>query len=170
MHREGRLAAAFLLIGLSRLLVAPAALAQGPQGRALPAFQARTAEFARRGAIERLRSPECQLIFGDFKDGEGRWLSANLVPFALPPYEYLARLPFLDGAGHSSCSGGHSQLLTAQGVGRVFVCKAFLQTVERDRAMAEVYLIHEVLHTLGLGENPPSSHEITQQVKRRCAP
>jgi len=170
MHREGRANAAVLPVFLSLLLAAEAVYAQGRQGRALPAFQARTAEFAREGARERLRSPECQRVLADFKDGEGRSLSENLAPFAVPPDEYLARIPFLDGAGHPLCGGGQSQLLTTQGVGRVFVCKGFLQTVERERAMAEIYLIHEMLHTLGLGENPPSSQEITQQVKRRCAP
>ncbi len=29
-------------------------------------------------------------------------------------------------------------------------------------------VIHEMLHTLGLGENPPTSIEITQRVKGRC--
>jgi hypothetical protein len=29
-------------------------------------------------------------------------------------------------------------------------------------------IIHEMLHTLGLGENPPSSREITQRVTERC--
>jgi hypothetical protein len=29
-------------------------------------------------------------------------------------------------------------------------------------------LIHEILHTLGLGENPPSSREITARVLSRC--
>ena len=170
MHLEGRTHAAVLPVLFSLLLAAEAVYAQGRQGRALPAFQARTAEFAREGARERLRSPECQRVLADFKDGEGRSLSENLAPFAVPPDEYLARIPFLDGAGHPLCGGGQSQLLTTQGVGRVFVCKGFLQTVERERAMAEIYLIHEMLHTLGLGENPPSSQEITQQVKRRCAP
>ena len=32
---------------------------------------------------------------------------------------------------------------------------------------AEVVLILETLHTLGLGENPPTSVEITKLVKRR---
>lgn len=173
MHREGRPRPALgALVFLASALLSPVgpARAQGRQGRALPAFQARTAEFAREGARERLRSPECQRILTDFRDGEGRTLLDNLAPFALSPDEYLARLPFLDGAGHPLCGAGQSQLLTTQGVGRVFVCKAFFQTVERERAMAEVYLIHEMLHTLGLGENPPGSQEITQQVKRRCAP
>jgi hypothetical protein len=170
MHRESRSKAPVVPVLLSLLFAAEAAHAQARQGRALPAFQARTAEFAREGALQRLRSPECQRILADFEDGEGRSLSENLAPFALTPDEYMARIPFLDGTGHPLCRAGQSQLLTTQGVGRVFVCKAFLQTVERDRATAEVYVIHEMLHTLGLGENPPSSQEITQQVKRRCAP
>jgi hypothetical protein len=29
-------------------------------------------------------------------------------------------------------------------------------------------VIHELLHALGLGENPPLSVEITGQVMRRC--
>jgi hypothetical protein len=34
--------------------------------------------------------------------------------------------------------------------------------------MAEAVIIHEMLHTLGLGENPPSSTEITFRVLNRC--
>ena len=29
-------------------------------------------------------------------------------------------------------------------------------------------IIHEILHSLGLSENPPSSDEITKQVLMRC--
>jgi hypothetical protein len=79
-------------------------------------------------------------------------------------------LPFLDGAQRPLCMAGQSQLLTTAGTPRVIVCKPFLRTVQQEREMAEVYLIHEMLHTLGLGENPPSSHDITQAVRRRCTP
>jgi hypothetical protein len=34
---------------------------------------------------------------------------------------------------------------------------------------AEMTVIHEVLHTLGLGENRPSSSQITAQVRKRCS-
>jgi hypothetical protein len=78
-------------------------------------------------------------------------------------------LPLLDGEARPLCQANQSQLLTSAGP-RLFVCKAFLETVYQRRVMAEVYLIHEMLHTLGLGENPPTSHEITRQVVRRCAP
>jgi hypothetical protein len=33
---------------------------------------------------------------------------------------------------------------------------------------AELLVIHELLHTLGLGENPPSSVDITRVVTSRC--
>ena len=34
--------------------------------------------------------------------------------------------------------------------------------------LAEALVIHEMLHTLGLGENPPTSTEITKRVEGRC--
>ena len=33
---------------------------------------------------------------------------------------------------------------------------------------AEDLIIHELLHSLGLGENPPTSSQISSQVMRRC--
>jgi len=33
---------------------------------------------------------------------------------------------------------------------------------------AEAVIIHETLHSLGLGENPPTSDEITWRVFSRC--
>jgi hypothetical protein len=120
--------------------------------------------------MRRLRDPECRRVLTDFKDPDGRTLLENLAPYALSPEDYLAKVPFLDGKSHGLCSAGQSQLLTTRGVARVFVCQAFLKTVGEQRAQAEVYVIHEMLHTLGLGENPPTSQEISQQVARRCAP
>jgi hypothetical protein len=34
--------------------------------------------------------------------------------------------------------------------------------------LAEAMVIHEMLHTLGLGENPPTTFEITDRVMARC--
>jgi hypothetical protein len=53
----------------------------------------------------------------------------------------------------------------------VYVCPArFLDTFRKNPGLAEAYLIHEMLHSLGLGENPPSSREITERVIDRCRP
>jgi hypothetical protein len=38
----------------------------------------------------------------------------------------------------------------------------------RASVTAEIILIHEFLHTLGLGENPPTSDAITARVSIRC--
>jgi hypothetical protein len=40
--------------------------------------------------------------------------------------------------------------------------------VQLNEAVAEATVIHEALHTLGLGENPPTSREITAGVLKRC--
>ncbi len=51
-------------------------------------------------------------------------------------------------------------------------CVSALNELKRINAQQPDYvvatLIHEILHTLGLGENPPSSREITARVLARC--
>jgi hypothetical protein len=166
---HGTRRAASLLSAVLTLSGAASAHAQAGL-RPLPPFEAQSVGFAREGAMRRLREPGCQALLDELRDAEGRPLSARLAAFGVPADQYLAMIPFLDGTGRSLCKGGQSQLLTVRGVARVVVCQPFLQTVERERVTAEVYVIHEMLHTLGLGENPPSSQEITQRVKRQCAP
>lgn len=171
MRRRGRSGLARSLSVLLLLLVPiGSALPQADGARLLRRFEARTAEIARRGAMRRLQSPECRQVLTDFRDPEGRTMLQNLEPFGLAPDAYLARIALMDGASRRRCKAPQVQLVTMRGAGRVFVCKPFLQTVWRQRAMAEVYVIHEMLHTLGLGEDPPTSLDITRQVRRRCVP
>ena len=152
-------------------LSAGAVRAQAQAGlRPLPSFEARSVEFAREGAMRRLRAPACRALLDEFEDAGGRPLAARLADFGVTADRYLAMIPFLDGTGRPLCRDDQSQLLTARGVTRVLVCRSFLQTVAQERVTAEVYVIHEMLHTLGLGENPPTSQEITRRVKSRCAP
>jgi hypothetical protein len=40
--------------------------------------------------------------------------------------------------------------------------------MSRNSRHAEALVIHEMLHSLGLGENPPPSDEITARVRARC--
>lgn len=174
MPRDRRVRTACHILLASLQLVAAPASAQGRARlvavRALDTGDASVVEAARQGAMARLRSPECRRVLGDFTDAQGRPLEEKLATFALPPDEFLAILPLLDGSERPLCQAHQSHLLTTAGVPRVFVCQSFLKAVYQERVMAEVYLIHELLHTLGLGENPPSSQQITQQVVRRCAP
>jgi len=77
-------------------------------------------------------------------------------------------LAFLDGASHPLCRRGRAYLFAGVGIARVFVCPEFAAKQIGDPLTAESMVIHEVLHTLGLGENPPSSQEITRRVNARC--
>jgi hypothetical protein len=65
--------------------------------------------------------------------------------------------------------------VTIPGLLPVYLCpgagapRSKLATVQADSpSLAEFMVIHEMLHTLGLGENPPSTFEITERVKQRC--
>lgn len=165
-HRARRRSLALPAV-VALLVPAPANSGQG-ELRPLPPFEASRVEFARAGAIERLRAPECRAVLDEFRDAQGRPLSSRLAALNLRPEEYLAMIPFLDGRGRPGCADGTSELRTAIGIPRVFVCRPFLRTVNRERMAAEVYVIHEMLHTLGLGENPPTSAYIADRVRKRC--
>ncbi|HEX9188174.1 MAG TPA: hypothetical protein VGB87_13935 [Vicinamibacteria bacterium] len=165
MRHDARRRAAAVLVVLA--LPPGASIAGAP--RPLPPFEASRVEFARQGAMQRLRAPECRAVLDEFRDAQGRPLSSRLADLGLAPDEYLAMIPFLDGRERPGCADGTSELRTAIGIPRVFVCRPFLRTVNRERLAAEVYVIHEMLHTLGLGENPPESAYIAHRVRVRCA-
>ena len=59
-------------------------------------------------------------------------------------------------------------LVSTPNVPRVVVCPGFAGVQRSDPDFAESLVIHELLHTLGLGENPPTSAEITRRVEARC--
>jgi hypothetical protein len=51
----------------------------------------------------------------------------------------------------------------------IHVCgHAFVRATKRDAEEAQATIIHELLHSLGLGENPPSPRQITYRVKELC--
>jgi len=119
-----------------------------------------------RDAVGRLQEPGCQRVLDDFADREGRPLRESLG--ASTPEAYLARLVLREGEvprGSGRCASAGAAAFTAGGAA-VFVCGTSFRTLSRGaRANA---LIHEMLHTLGLRENPPSSAEITRRVAERC--
>jgi hypothetical protein len=84
------------------------------------------------------------------------------------PVGYLARLAIRDGEipkGSRHCASPGAAAFTAGGAA-VFVCGTNFET--QSRGARENALIHEMLHTLGLRENPPSSAEISRRVAERC--
>jgi hypothetical protein len=123
------------------------------------------------GARMRLARPECQRVLTDFRDAEGRPLLERVEALSLSPPDYLFdRVWFVDGADTPQCRRDeHMAAFTVPGHQAVRICTGrFGRAFERQMVSAEMIIIHEMLHTLGLGENPPTSHEITEQVRRRC--
>ena len=117
-------------------------------------------------AVRKLENPACQELFTDFTDSEGRTLLENLG--SQTPADSLAEMIIRDGEipkGSGRCAVPGSSAFTAGGA-VVFICgRNFHSERPSHRAVA---LIHEMLHTLGLRENPPSPAEITAQVELRC--
>jgi hypothetical protein len=137
---------------------------QIPPGPGLRALRA-----AVMGARRRLEQPECQRLFSEFSDSSGRPLQETLDALGQTGAGYLGWVVFADGSAKAHCKAGGSFAFTAPGSRVVYVCGAQLKdAADQSAAKAEAVVIHEMLHTLGLGEDPPSSAEITARVLARC--
>ena len=124
--------------------------------------------MAREGAARRLANPKCAEVFRDFADDQGRSLQERLDAYRLTGPEYLALIYFADGSDDGRCGDDNVLANTIPGSRHVAVCRRFARVYRDDRTWAEVVVIHEALHTLGLGENPPTSFEISTRVASRC--
>ena len=120
-------------------------------------------------AAHLLTKPECQEVLTDFRDGRGRTLQENLDEWDLTPPGYLERIRFTPGRDANLCNNSRVLASTSPGSRIVFVCGMQFQSLQlHDQRSSAYTLIHEMLHTLGLGENPPASREITERVRARC--
>lgn len=120
------------------------------------------------GASRRLGRDECAAVFSDFVDTKGRTLQANLDALGATGPEYLRLIAFYDGRAQARCALSRAYAFTAAGSRVVWICERFAAEQKRDPGIAEATLIHEALHSLGLGEDPPSTLEITGRVVARC--
>lgn len=124
---------------------------------------------ARDRAAAKLRRPECREVLSDFREAAGRRLSEVLEERRQGADEFLSSLVFVDGRATPPCQRGNVAAGANRGSIFVGVCKETFARVEAaDPGLAANVLIHEMLHALGLGEDPPTSEEITRQVARRC--
>ena len=157
------------------------ALEAGPRApirpdRPLNQFDRSVIERVRARAAALLDGAECAKVLTDFNDRNGRTLEENLEPWRVTASQYLLQLSFVDGSRVRNCRDRLVMMATRPGMPRVFVCPAgggqinsrLAQVEFRSGNLAEAMVIHEMLHTLGLGENPPSTFEITQRVRDRC--
>jgi hypothetical protein len=144
--------------------------------RPLNAFDVGAVERARAGAARWLQDPECLKVLAEFTDRQGQTLDRRLEAWDMSAADYLRALPFQDGTGMQHCDQPRVVLVTILGLPAVYLCprhpgddfSLFSQTETQHPSVAKAMVIHEMLHTLGLGENPPSSLAITERVQKRC--
>jgi hypothetical protein len=122
---------------------------------------------ALRGAADQIADERCQALLDEFTDASGQPLRSVLAVHGLAVSEYMAQVFFYD-APESACRAANLAI-TKPGSRAIFVCGAhFQREMSQDSRNAEAIVIHELLHSLGLGENPPSSDYITGRVRARC--
>lgn len=126
-------------------------------------------EYAVAGARKRLATERCQMLFTDFFDRRGRPLTAALAEQRHTAAQQLDAIYFIEGNVTPQCLSGRRLAFTAPGSRVVFVCgQRFEPYLVQNEPGSEVVIIHELLHALGLGENPPPSAEISERVASRC--
>jgi hypothetical protein len=127
-------------------------------------------QLAIAGALRRLELPPCQRVLSDFANAEGLALRAVLDGSRTTPAEFMGGLYFVDGSESPQCRRSEElAAFTRPGSHVIFICAdRFASRFRGQPKAAEMLIIHEALHAIGLGENPPSPSEITGQVTRRC--
>lgn len=119
-------------------------------------------------AVQRLECPECGKVLSDFRDAAGRTIRARLDFMGETPRSYLTRITFREALDRR-CQDSARLAFTYVGSGEVFICGTqFWQEYQNNPSHVAALIIHEMMHTLGLAENPPSSMEINTRVLKRC--
>jgi hypothetical protein len=123
-------------------------------------------------AYRRLGDPVCREVFSEFRDDSGRPLQERLDAIGETAGSYLGWLRFVDGGVGGRCERDEVVAFTSPGSPVVRFCgDRFTRAVtKRGVGFLASIVIHEELHSLGLGENPPTSEEITRRVQARCGP
>ena len=134
----------------------------------LTPFEQTTVRRALDLARAKLLSPGCPQVYADFERPDGGTPQDELVRLGIGPEEFLETLVFTDGSREPVCRMGRAVLTTKPGTGLIFVCPGFATFHLRQPGTSACLIIHESLHALGLGEDPPRSGEITQRVEQRC--
>lgn len=123
----------------------------------------RSAESAIRSASARVATPGCRDLLSEFLDERGQPLAARLEALQLSFQDYLHTVIFVDGSAKPSCEGPVA--VTMPGSRVVYLCA---RLTREPLAEAWVAIVHEVLHTLGLPENPPTPSFISNRVRKLC--
>jgi hypothetical protein len=103
-----------------------------------------------------LGDSRCRALLTDFRDGNNRPLDRRLTDLGLSAERYLRFVVFRDATESEYCEQYRPLAFTQPGSRVVFVCgRDFVREWKQAPRRATAVVIHEMLHTLGLGENPP---------------
>ena len=145
-----------------------AALEPDAAVRVDPSFGPRVAE-AVADAARRLDAQPCSLVLSDFRDAQtGLTLAENLATTGRSASEHVRSLWFRGAPGIRPFLGRRVFAFTAPASSAVFLCREDLLRIQNQPRMLTAIVLHEVLHTLGLRNDHPSSVSITEQVLERC--
>src|SRR4030095_2703880 len=117
-------------------------------------------------AAARLALCSCQKVLSDFTDKNGVLLSTTSVARGKNPVEAFRLLRFVDSRLAPQCLTGNRLAFTFPGSQVIHICSWRFRAWSispGNRIRTELIVIHEFLHTLGLGENPPTSLAITNR-------
>lgn len=95
-------------------------------------------------------------------------MTSAMERLGVTPEEYLRqRMWFLEGNRQPQCQKRDAAAFTEPCSHVVYVCTS--RIVTNHESLGDVVVIHEMLHSLGLPENPPTPREITERVRARCS-
>jgi hypothetical protein len=121
------------------------------------------------GAALRLAEPSCARVFTAFRDASGRGLEQRLAELDRDAASYARLVLFYDGTSDGPCRRPRRYAFTVPGSRVVRVCPLLGQLAVAEPERAQAVVIHELLHTLGLQEDQPSSDQITAVVEKHCS-
>jgi hypothetical protein len=134
------------------------------------AFTRAAVEWALTGAARWLADERCLGLLSEYRDDADRPLADRLEALDVSAQGYLEWILFRDGSGAPECAGDLTFAVTTPKGRVVFVCgRRFERLWRQSAATAQAVILHEVLHTLGLGEHPASGEAITRRILSRCA-
>ncbi len=120
-------------------------------------------------ARRRLSDSRCAEVLTEFTDLRGRRLDLNVEALGQTAASYLSLVIFYDGRPTQTCGSRSTLAWTTTGSRAVHICwDQFLARQRWNAGLTANTIIHETLHTLGLGEMPPDSRVITARVAARC--
>lgn len=133
-----------------------------------PSFGPRVAE-AVADAAARLDTMPCALVLSDFVDSRtGLTLAENLAATGRSASQHVATLLFRRPSSLRPFGGRRVFAFTTPASPVVFLCRDDLLRVQNQHRLVTAIVIHEVLHTLGLREDSPTSVAVTERVLARC--